>query len=233
MALQADPASYKVAYMKPFPYFYQKVDLRSRSEMVGFLIDHDRYPTMNSWNHGRSFSNCVKVHHLDLPEDVQSVMFDALQIEYMYEDIRQPLEEFCEDYHHNYHICHNGRSGGYLVLYKGTSVDSGWRSQCRRCRRLSKNEVDPKRAPFNMCPYCNQPTMSRLKEPILYHQSTGKGYGEGWYEEEMMDPGSWDIDSLRDEVRFIQAFDRACSNYVEAFVWWCREMFNQPAEASA
>jgi len=203
--------------------------------MVGFLINHDKYSTMNSWNHGKSFSNCIKVHHLDLPADVQDVMFDATQDELMYEDLKLVIEDFEEDYNHNFTMGHNGRSGGYLVLYKMAAKDTGYKSQCSGCHRCSKNKVDPAREPFGICSNCGQPRVTNLKKPIFRYHATGQGYGEDYrYEEEyLMDKDEWDMSSLRDEVKFIKDFDEACSNYVEAFVGWCRENLIQPVAISA
>ena len=49
--------------------FNLKVDMRSREAMVAFLAGHFRYNTMNSWNRSKSYANCVKIHHLDLPRE--------------------------------------------------------------------------------------------------------------------------------------------------------------------
>ena len=44
--------------------FYEKVDLRSRKDMVDFLENHFRYFTMNSWNRSTSFANNMKLYNL-------------------------------------------------------------------------------------------------------------------------------------------------------------------------
>ena len=44
-------------------FYEQKVDRRSREQMVEFLAGHFRYNTMNSWNRGTSYANRVKVRH--------------------------------------------------------------------------------------------------------------------------------------------------------------------------
>jgi len=192
--------------------------------MAGFLCNHDRYHTMNSWNVSKSVSNCIKVDHLNLPDDVQPVMWDALQDEFMYEDIRYALDDFENEYNHNFMIGTNGRSGGYLVLYKGTSTDTGYKSRCGACCSYSKDKVPPEREPFGICGRCGEPRVKNLQKPVLRHHATGQGYGDDyqWNEEDMMDRDEWDISTLGDEVKFFQDFDKACSNYVEAFVGWCR-----------
>lgn len=215
------------------PYFYTKVDLRSRSEMAGFLMNHFRYSTMNSWNGLKSFANNVKIHRLGLPDDVQNVMWDAIQDDFLYDDIKYALDEFAEEYSWNFQIGHNGRNGGYLVLYQGGLKQLDYKSRCRRCGQLNFKEVPQATEPLEKCGNCGANARANLKAPIVQRYITGKGYGEDWYTEDLMDPDQWDISSLRDEVKFIQAFDRACSNYVEAFIWFCRENFTQPVAASA
>ncbi len=53
--------------------FYKQVDKRYRETMVGkFLRKHFRYNNMNSWNRSTSYANCIKLHHVDKPKDIDN-----------------------------------------------------------------------------------------------------------------------------------------------------------------
>ena len=52
--------------------FYKEVDKRYREAMTAFLKKHFRYHTMNSWNRSTSYANCIKLHQIDKPDDINS-----------------------------------------------------------------------------------------------------------------------------------------------------------------
>lgn len=233
MALPPDSAAHQVPGVSR-PYFYTEVDKTSRPAMAGFLMDHFRYHTMNSWNRSRSFANCIKVTELDLPDDVQRVMFDALDHEHLHDELQPVLDAFSERWNHNYGIGFNGRSAGYLVLYGMDCKDSGFESQCGHCHSLLKTKVDPRLEPIGLCPRCRRPQVRNLKKRVLRYSLNCKGYGEDFYLSDLMDEEQYSLETLADEVTFIQDFDKTCSDYVEGFIDWCRcNLVTQPDAASA
>lgn len=121
-------------------FFEKKVDLRSKKAMVDFLAGHFRYYTMNSWNRMTSYANCIKVHRLGLSRDQNSRVWDLLDTDY-WDEIRYPIDDFTEETGGCYTIGTNGRSGGYLVLYRSEYEVTGHKSWCRTCGQRSFAKV--------------------------------------------------------------------------------------------
>ena len=97
--------------------YYKKVDYTSNKAMFDFLVNHFEYDTMNSWNGLRSIANNVKLYNIegiDVSEALEALEDDD------YFTINQEIKEWEED-HPGYGVGFNGRSGGYLVLYKSGS----------------------------------------------------------------------------------------------------------------
>ena len=95
--------------------YYKKVDYTSNKECFNFLANHFEYDTMNSWNGCRSIANNVKVYNIpEIKDDGEALK--ALE-EDDYFTINQAIKDW-EYYHPGYQVAFNGRSGGYLVLYK-------------------------------------------------------------------------------------------------------------------
>lgn len=98
-------------------FYAEQVDLRSRSAMVRFLSEHARYYTMNSWNRMTSYAHKVKLYSLGLSQDESRRAFDVLETDYWYH-LQLPIERFKESTDRRFTIGSNGRSSGYLVLYR-------------------------------------------------------------------------------------------------------------------
>lgn len=192
--------------------FLKNVDMRTREAMTGFLRGHSRYWTMNSWNRSTSYANCVKVHRLDLtPEQLENAwaMLDMPQV---YDAIHAVLEEWAVKHEWRSQISFNGRSGGYLVLYQG-GLD--WKSartaQCDECGKLTWHKQDTPCTSDD----CDG-TLRVLPQPrpqiVTY---PGRGLDE---DEDFMDLTMGD---LRDRVRLVHDFDRACDVAVAEFIRFC------------
>lgn len=94
--------------------YYKKVDLTSNKDCFNFLANHFEYDTINSWNGLRSIANNVKVYNIpdiDYGEALKALEDDD------YFSINQEIKDWEND-HPGYQVGFNGRSGGYLVLYK-------------------------------------------------------------------------------------------------------------------
>jgi hypothetical protein len=74
---------------------------------------------MNSWNNQTAPAYNMKIYNLGFSRDVQNKLYDLLCCENAYDVINMIVEDFdaaMRDY--GYSAGFNGRSGGYLVLYK-------------------------------------------------------------------------------------------------------------------
>lgn len=81
-------------------------------------LKRTRYWTMNSWNRSSSLAYNLKIYNV-IDKDLQDKVYEMLELDEFYDDINELIREF--DWFHNYEwqAGFNGRSGGYLVLYKG------------------------------------------------------------------------------------------------------------------
>lgn len=109
--------------------YYKEVDMTKRSELVNFLKKHFRYNTMRGWNRSTSYANCVKIHCMDLPKDVQDKAWELICGEYECLDWDCIIEDTFYVFRKEtgYACGFNGRSGGYIVLYE-TGVDNTGKS---------------------------------------------------------------------------------------------------------
>ena len=191
--------------------FYQKVDLRSRKAMVYFLSTHFRYHTMNSWNCSTSYANKIKIHSLGLDSETEDKLYDMLDVDGFWDDIRWVLEDFAYEHRHQWQIGTNGRSGGYLVLYKGGVELTGYKSYCTNCYQQNFTSVTENN---NFCGKCHQPTRKDYSKPhTMVVTYPGKSTDE--YE----DFEDWNMQDLRERVKLVQSFDRATDNLVAAAVY--------------
>ena len=192
-------------------FFEQKVDMRSKRAMVDFLASHFRYHTMNSWNKGTSYANCIKVHRLGLSRDQNSRVWDILDTDY-WDELRYPIDDFTEETSGSYTIGTNGRSGGYLVLYRGEYYDPGYKSRCRACGQLNYQAVCGE---VGTCGRCNKVDRVNLHRPLRWHRVIGGGIDDELGRDDLMDLS---VSDLRDKVDLVCRFDRACDEIREAFI---------------
>jgi len=103
--------------------FYEKVNLRSKKAMVDFLRGHFRYYTMNSWNRSTSYANCIKVHEVshNTKRVDNETLFGMLCCDTWNTIMTKILSGFDAEHSYEWQIGTNGRSDGYLVLYRGRS----------------------------------------------------------------------------------------------------------------
>lgn len=83
-----------------------------------------RYYTMNSWNLSKSLAYNLKIYNV-IDRELQDACYDLMNVDFFYEDYINPLvEEFDAKYNYQWQAGFNGRSGGYLVLYRG-GIENG------------------------------------------------------------------------------------------------------------
>ena len=95
-----------------------------RAEMVEFLKGHERYDTMNSWNRSTSYACNMKIYNV-IPEKLQDKAYEILEEGTVFDDIGGVIADWEKGNDWEFQAGFNGRSGGYLVMYRGAKGESG------------------------------------------------------------------------------------------------------------
>lgn len=119
-----------------------KVDLRSRKAMINFLKKHYRYHTQNSWNCSTSYANNVKVYNLGLTGAEEEKLYELLNMSEFYNRISYYFNDFAREFNYQWQAGFNGRSNGYIVLYKGYVKNSEYKSFCTECGQRNYKTVE-------------------------------------------------------------------------------------------
>ena len=190
--------------------FYKPVDLRSRKAMECFLKNHFRYNTMNSWNCSTSYANNVKVYNLCLSGEQENKLYSMMEVDEFYDLINDDLMLFALEHDYRWQVGFNGRSGGYLVLYKGFSKPSEDKSFCTKCGQRNYHTVEENGCKCGRCGAEARINFTKAPVEIGVYPGQSVDMNEDFEE--------WDIYSLRDRVRLIQAFDRLCDKVLDHIV---------------
>ncbi len=83
-----------------------------------------RYYTMNSWNLSTAPAYNMKVRNV-IPSKYQDKVYELMGAEGFYDGINMLCNEFDDEHNHEWQAAFNGRSGGYLVLYRGGKHENG------------------------------------------------------------------------------------------------------------
>ena len=100
-----------------------------------------RYNTMNSWNNSTAPAYNLKVTKV-IPRELQSKVFEMMDCENFYDDINWLVNDFGAEHDHKWQAGFNGRSGGYLVLYRGERKLSQHKSICTSCWQRNFTTVE-------------------------------------------------------------------------------------------
>jgi len=196
--------------------FYKEVDKRSRETMTAFLEKHFRYHTMNSWNRSTSYANCIKLHHIDKPEDIDNdTWWEMLWITEWQEKLSDLLEDFSRKYNWQWQAGINGRSGGYVVLYRGGIKPSGHKSYCIHCGQ--KNYQAVPEGEVGICGRCDAKARENFEQT---HMQVFTWPGKDVDEHE--DFEDWTLSELRERVELVQEFDRLCEAIVSEYIEICK-----------
>lgn len=183
---------------------------RTRDGMIAFLAGHFRYDTMNANNARTSYAANVKLRNLKIPAALQDRAYEALEIEETFDDVRAVLREFAEAHDWRYQIGFNGRSGGYLVLYRGGRKPSEYKSFCEDCGQRNYKTVEE--TGNNTCGRCNSD--ARVNHQWMETYTTGESLGGA----DEADYVNWTMDDLRGEVKLVREFDKAVEAARRAFI---------------
>lgn len=103
-------------------------------------LNRTRYYTMNSWNNSTAPAFNLKVHHV-IPAHLRSKVFEMMECENFYWPISDLVGEFGREHDYEWQAGFNGRSGGYLVLYRGGKKPS-YKSRCTACGQRNFKTVE-------------------------------------------------------------------------------------------
>lgn len=180
----------------------------SRKHMEDYLRSHFRYYTVASWNLSTSYARNVKLHRLELDAETRSRAYDFLEVPEAYREVNALIEEFDRRHDWRWQAGFNGRSGGYIVLYQGGERETGYKTRCDTCGKLTWYETE------QSCHVDGCDGTLRLLTEKHYQVFTypGKGLDEG------EDFSEWSIDELKDRYRLVREFDELCDACVKAFI---------------
>ena len=196
--------------------YYKEIDKRYREVITAFLKKHYRYNTMNSWNRSTSYANNIKLHQIDKPEDIDNdTWWEMLWITEWQEKLSDLLEDFGRRHEWNWQVGINGRSGGYVVLYRGGIKPSGYKSYCTHCGQ--KNYEAVPESQIGICGRCDAKARVNFKQTHM-QVFTWPGRSVDEYE----DFADRTLSELRERVELVQDFDRLCDCLVAEYVETCR-----------
>ena len=196
--------------------FYKEVDKRHREAMTAFLKKHFRYNTMNSWNRSTSYANNIKLHQIDKPEGIDSdTWWEMLWITQWQEKLNDFLQAFGRQHEWQWQAGINGRSGGYIVLYRGGIKPSGYKSYCTHCGQKNYQAVAD--GQVGICGRCDAKARVNFKQTDM-QIFTWPGKSVDEYE----DFDDWTLSKMRERVELVRDFDKLCDDIVSAFIDTCR-----------
>lgn len=190
--------------------FFKPVDKCSREAMNRFLSGHFRYNTMNSWNNATSYACNMKIYNLGLEREIADKLYDLIQLNEFYEPINTLIYEFGAAHNFEWQAGFNGRSGGYLVLYKGERKPSGYKSFCTECGQKNFKSVSENGF---VCGRCNQPARMDFTQPPMDIRK---------YPGRSIDVKGLDLDSLQYMTVLICEFDTLADAIVAEAVYMAR-----------
>ena len=196
--------------------YYKQVDKRYKETMAKYLRQHFRYCTMNSWNRSTSYANNIKLYNIDKPDDVdEETWWEMLWLTKWQEKLGDLLEDFGRRHNWQWQAGINGRSGGYVVLYKGGIKPSGYKSYCTHCGQ--KNYQAVLEGQTGICGRCDVKARINFKQTHM-QVFTFPGKNVDMHEtfEDMT------LSEIRERVELVQDFDRLCDSITTAYINLCR-----------
>jgi len=125
------------------------------------------------------------------------------------------LEDFGRKHNWQWQAGINGRSGGYVVLYRGGTKPSGHKSYCTHCGQ--KNYQAVPEGKIGICGRCD------AKARVSFEQTHMQVFTwPGKDVDEYEDFEDWTLTKLRERVELVQDFDMLCETIVESYIGVCR-----------
>jgi hypothetical protein len=196
--------------------YHKEVDKRCRQAMTAFLKEHFRYNTMNSWNRSTSYANNIKLHNIDKPDDIDNdTLWEMLWVTDWRNILSELLEDFDRKHNWQWQAGINGRSGGYVVLYRGGIKLSGYKSYCTHCGQ--KNYQAVPKGQTGICGRCDAKARVNFRQTHM-QVFTWPGKDVDMHE----DFEDWTVSDLRGRVELVQDFDRLCDDIATTYLNLCR-----------
>ncbi len=196
--------------------FYKEVDKRYRETMITYLKKHLRYDTMSSWNRSTSYANNIKLYNFDKPDGIDDDTWgEMLSISEWQERLSDLLEDFGRMHNWLWQAGINGRSGGYVVLYRGGIKPSGYKSWCTHCGQKNYQEVPD--GQIGICGRCEAKARVNFKET---HMQVFTWPGKDIDMQESFE--DWTLGEIRTRVELVQAFDKLADSIVAEYIDLCR-----------
>ena len=114
-------------------------------------LKRTRYHTMSSCNNSTAPAYNLKVHNV-VDNNLQGKVFEMLETDDLHYEFGELISEFNCENDYKWQAGFNGRSGGYLVLYKG-GKKSSHKSICENCGQRNFTSV---KETGNLCGNCGQ-----------------------------------------------------------------------------
>lgn len=133
-------------------------------------LKRTHYYTMNSWNLSTSIAYNLKVYKV-IDNELQDKVYDLMNIDGFYNDINYLISDFDNEFNHTWQAGFNGRSGGYLVLYRGGKKLSEHKSYCTNCYQRNFTTIEENN---NICGKCSKHTRVNKQ---FYDTYTNSGLG--------------------------------------------------------
>jgi hypothetical protein len=176
--------------------------------MIAFLRNHFRYDTMNSWNKSTSYARNVKIYRSGLTPEQEMKAFEFIDTPGALEDINLIMRDFEVNHDHEWQVGFNGRSGGYIVLYKGfMELDTHTKTVCSHCGiRTGYAEEMP--CKVSGC----SGTLKKIDRPVYrigVYPGKGVDMGEDFEE--------WSDDALEARYDLVKEFDQMVDDCIAQF----------------
>jgi len=196
--------------------YYKEVDKRYKESLTKYLRKHFRYNTMSSWNKSTSYANNIKLYNIDKPDCVDDDTFwEMIGLTEWQEKLSDLLEDFGRRHDWLWQAGINGRSGGYVVLYKGGIKPSGYKSYCTHCGQKNYEAVPENQ--IGTCGRCEAKARVNFKQT---HMQVFTWPGKST--DECEDFSDWTLTEIRKRVELVQDFDRLCDDIVSEYLEICR-----------
>jgi hypothetical protein len=193
----------------------KQIDEQPREALTAFLKQHCRYHTMSRWNRSTSYANCIKLHQVSKPSDInEDIWWQMLGLSDWQTTLNDLLEDFGKAHNWQWQAGINGRSGGYVVLYRGGIKPSGYKSYCTQCGQKNYQAVPEGEA--GLCGRCHAEARINFEEP---HMQIFTYPGKNVDMDETF--SDWSLSQLQERVELVQSFDRLCNDIVETYLHLC------------
>ena len=83
-----------------------------------------RYWTMSPWNRSKAPAYNLKIYNV-VDDNLQDKVYELMETDEFWDEINYLVAEFDRSNGYEWQAGFNGRSGGYLVLYKGGKREDG------------------------------------------------------------------------------------------------------------